>query len=271
MKTVLTSYYFDIRKPEARAQYETLAAALKAEGLECFETHGGGSHFNEAWENGVEVELETNYLFQNQWNTAGERGMRIFDWAQDYNSHIGAPQGIKRGHYLKQTEEMREIRRNTMKCGYCEKMEPAAKGYIFCPHCLDSDYLKSTELHLLRMQPVCNENNRRAPLTEAEAAHLLPLYKEAQLHRSTERGKARIAEKRASIVREFERVTKNAATEKDGFLWLMDRGVNTENCIFYDFRSMFSFGWRRPIENVISAELAEMLKDFPFPFEIVTE
>src|SRR5574342_721932 len=148
---------------------------------------------------------------------------------------------------------MRDIRRNTHKCGYCGKQEPAQKGYVFCPHCIGSAYLKSSELHLLRMMPVEFEGNR-APLTEAEQAHLLPLYKEAQLH-GNERDKAIYI----------------AETEFKGFTWLMDHGIKTDNCIYYSHTDRFSFGWRNPVDAEFLSELLDVVSEFPFAYEIKTQ
>ena len=82
MKTTIHTYRFDIRKPEERTQYDELFKTLKA-------TPGRG-HWMESWGggnlhycpelNGVELELETKFLFENQWNadTPNGKGIRVF-------------------------------------------------------------------------------------------------------------------------------------------------------------------------------------------------
>lgn len=276
IKTTLHAYRFDVRNPDEKAAYADLKAKLKAMGLECFETHGGGSHYLPALD-GIEIELETAHLFNNQWNTApiegvSDKGLRVFDWAQDFESSIGAPRGIKRGHWLEQTPEMQEIRRNTDTCGYCGKQEPAAKGYVFCPHCLGSEYLKASDLHLTRMLPVDKSgvSAKRAPLTEAERDHLLPLYREAQLHGNTDRDKTRIAKRRADVESKYRQSVDNATRERAGMLWLMDRGIKTDNAIYYSHTRKFSFGWRQPIDSEMLSDLLDVISEFPFAYEIKT-
>lgn len=168
--------------------------------------------------------------------------------------------------------EMIEIRRNTNKCPYCGKQEPAAKGYVFCPHCLDSEYL--TEDYLLkgmtRMRAIDEDHNELKPLTDAERAHLLPLYREAQLHGNTERGKARIAKQRQDIERNARAAIRNAETERAGMLWLMDHGINISNVIYYSHTGRFGFGWRQPLGGEVLSGLLDIITEFPFPYDIET-
>lgn len=268
MKTIIHQYRFDISNSDEKEQYKALRKKLVSMGLECFETWGGGSHYNPKLVG--EIELDTSFIFSNQWTTQptlrSEKGFRLHDWAQDYP--INFSKKIKRGHWLEQTAEMKNIRDNTLVCGYCGKYEPITSEKIFCEKCLDSEYLERKDLHLLRFFPVALHNPKRAELTEAELSELLPQYKEAQLHGNTERGKKRIAEKRASIEKEYQQTTTNAKTELDGLLWLMDNGINTDNCIFYNHKNIFSFGWRNPTDESIKDELVELLKNFPFAYEI---
>lgn len=262
IKTVVHTYMFDTTRPKDKDAYETLKQKLKADGLKCFETWGGSKHYKPELD-GVEVTLETKHLFNNQWNT--DKG-RLMDWAQDYP--IDFPKSIKKGYWLEQVPEMAEVRRNRMACGYCGKQEPAQKGYVFCPHCIDSEYLKPSDLNLTRMQSVADTKDR-APLTEAERDHLLPLYRDAQLHGNTARGKVRVANKRASIEEEYRKAVHAATTERDGFVWLMDHGVNTENVIYYKHTDTFSFGWRKPLDDALLSDLLDMISEFSWRYEIV--
>lgn len=272
MKTIFHSYKFDIGTDEGRAEYGALRAKLEGMGLKCFETWGGASHYMPDLD-GFEIELETAHLFDNQWNTApipgiSDKGRRVFDWAQDYMPE-GMAQWLKRGHWLEQTAEMREARRNTVKCGYCGRQEPAAKGYVFCPHCIDSEYLTEKDLHLTRMVPVDSERAGRAPLTEAERAHLLPLYREAQLHGTTERGKARIAKARRDVEEDYAKGIANATSKRDGARWVLDHFPNLiGNWLFYSHSGRHCFGWRTPLDAAALSALLDAISEFPFPYEI---
>lgn len=274
IKTVLHVYSFDIRNADEKAAYVELCAKLKKEGARVFCTWSGGKGywlpFAKVAKTGLAVELETSHIFDNQWNTApipgfSEKGYRVFDWAEDYP--INMPAHFKRGHYLVHTVEMAEVRRNTAGCGYCGKQEPAQKGNVFCPHCIDSEYLNVDNLHLTRMQAVDCKTDR-AELSEAEKAYLLPLYKAAQTHGTTERGRARIKKAYVDLHAEFERSTRKATIKRDGFLWLMDHGLNTANVIYYDHTDKFSFGWRNPVDDILVSEILEVISEFPFNYEI---
>lgn len=271
MQTIIHSYHFDVRNAADKAAYKDLCAKLKAQKLKRFCTWGNGSHYMPDID-GRTITLETESLFDNQWNTApidgvSESGLRVFDWAEDYP--INFNKSIKRGHYLEQTAEMREVRRNTCKCGYCGKQEPAAKGYVFCPHCLDSEYLKESDLRLTRMVPVRDTNKPRAPLTEAEKAHLLPLYRDAQINGSTARGKARIAKKRADVQREYQQTIAQAAEKRDAATWIMDNAPGLlENWIYYTHTGRHCFGWRKPLDECLLSDLLEKVSEFPFSYDI---
>jgi hypothetical protein len=278
IKTTIHAYRFDVREPDQKSAWEELKASL-ADHPHIMESHGGESHFHFVKDiDGQEIELETEHLFDNQWNTApiagrSEKGLRVFDWAKDATGSM-YPHWVRQGHYLDQTPEMRELRRNTHKCPYCGKQEPAAKGYVFCPHCIDSEYL--TEADLLkgatRMRPIYRSGfgpeSAWKPLTDAERDHILPQYKDAQLHGAIERGKARIAKQRREIDEKARRAVRNAEAERAGLLWLMDHGVNIDNVIYYSHTGRFGFGWRKPVDAAILSDLLDIITEFRFPYDI---
>ncbi len=273
IKSTFHVYDFDTRKPADKAAYAALRKQLTGAGLECFETWGSGpghwAPFRD--QDGATVELETKHLFNNQWNTApgfagSDKGRRVFDWAQDYPIG-GMSAHIKRGHWIEQTAEMKELRRNTHACGYCGHQEAAQRGLVFCDRCTDSEYLTEEHLHLTRMRAI-DDTSDRAPLTEAEAAHLLPIFRAAQLHGSTERGKARIAKQRADIQKDYDSATKHAAAKRAGLLWFMDRGINIDNLIYYSHTGRFAFGWRQPCSPSFVQGVLAVISEFPYPYDI---
>jgi len=277
IRTKIYTYRFDLDKPEDSEAWSELQERLSAQGLTCFSAISTDRGYD--WckmldsISGQTIELETKHLFKNQWNTASisgvsEQGLRVFDWARD----IVDNRSMMVGHYLEQTDEMREVRRNTLKCGYCGKQEAAAKGYVFCPHCLDSQYL--TEEQLLkgatRLVPV-DQGHNWTELSQAERDHLLPQYREAQIHGSTERGKERLAKQRRDIEEKYKKETANAKIERDGLIWLMDNGLSIDNVIYYDHKQMFSFGWRNPVSASVRDRILELISEFPFEYEIKAE
>lgn len=270
IKTVLHTYNFDTSEPDQAAQYKKLAAELRA-------TPGRGEWMNSWGErkpdyeaaleslNGKEIELETDFLFENQWNTSGASGnLRVFDWYEEYPAMI--PPRIKRGHYLDITEEMIQIRRQTLVDGWAGNFFPASSGLNFntLPSAIGSPYLKETELHLLRLLPVAERHGKRAELTAEEKAFLLPLYVAAQTKNHDEAKAAKLAEVRADLAQKL----KLANMEHDGFTWLLDHDVSVENCIFYSHTAQFCFGWRNAYTGEARLALLEALKAFPFPYDV---
>lgn len=273
LSTILHAYQFDVTKPAEKAAYTELKHKLATLGLKCFETHGGGSHY--CPDLAGPVELETRHLFDNQWNTApiaratskgaAEKGARVFDWAQDSRyAFANATSNIKRGHWLEQTPAMREARRNTVKCGYCGHQEAAQKGAVFCSHCMDSEYLTEADAlkGAVRMVAIDAGRTDWQPMTEAEAAHYLPQYREAQTQGSTARGKARLAKARADVAAEYAKAIDNAEAKRAGAEWIMDNCPGMlANYIYYTHTATHCFGWRKPLADHDRAALAG------FPFE----
>lgn len=269
--TTIHSYCFSL--PTEYDAYQALCERLQGMGLKCFATWRQDAKYPRCSElNMLTVALETSSLFPDQWDTApipsvSDSGLRVFDWHEEiYNNP-----GIKEGYWLEQTTSMAEARRNTLKCGYCGRQERTERGSVFCPACIDSEYLKESELFLTRLVPVTETDKPRAQLTEAEAAHLVPLYRDAQIHGSTERGKARIANNRAKIEAKYRRVVANAEAEHKGFIWLMDHGVEIGNVIFYDHTGRFCFGWRTPLSESVLSGLLDIISEFPYPYTLKGE
>jgi hypothetical protein len=274
INTVIRVYHFDISKQEQAKDYQDLKRKLVGYPHRMHSSNMGNVGHYALVESldGQTIQLETEHLFNNQWNTApiagvSDKGLRVFDWASDAGLRN---KNIRQGHYLEQTDEMRELRRNTMCCNYCGKQEPAAKGNVFCPHCIGSEYLTEKDLFLTRMTPIDQDEFVKSlpALTEAEREHLLPLYKEAQLHGHTAHDKQRIAKLRADIAAEYTKITSDATTKRDGFTWLMDNGVKTDNVIFYSHTGIFCFGWRTPLNTERLSGILEIISEFHWPYEI---
>lgn len=185
------------------------------------------------------------------------------------NSSLPCPPYMARGHYLEQTDQMRTIRHNTAACGYCGWQEPASTGNTFCPACLGSEHLGQDELFMLRMKRI-DENTEREPLTKAEEDHLLPIYIRAQTQAGHSRNNAYVKKKRKNIEDKYKRAMQVAQEEHDGFIWLLDKDINIENCIYYQHKGIFSFGWRNRdgLSKDVKDELKKQLEHFPFDYEI---
>jgi hypothetical protein len=141
IKTILHYYWFSLDKPADVEKYHELCVMLGGLNLEKFASKSERNHL---WYkdtikplDGHEVELETRFLYNNQWNTApvadGELGLRVFDWAEA----IYPDNNIKEGQWLEQTDEMLALRRENWKCHWCGEVTPKVwflKPYE-CPIC----------------------------------------------------------------------------------------------------------------------------------------
>lgn len=272
MKTTIHTYSYDVRNPADAAAYKMLCDQLTAAGSVVFCTWGGKGHYEFVKPiDGATVELETVHLFDNQWNTApigeSESGLRVFDWAEDYP--INFSKSIKKGHYLVITDEMRAARENRCKCGYCGAQYEKENAPKFCGKCIDSAYLKPNDLHMLRIMPLMEEKNGRAPLSDDEKAELLPRYRAAQIHGESERGKARIEKQKRDIENKYAAAVRKATVERDAARWIIANipGI-LDNWIYYDHTGRHSFGWRTPISAELLNDLLSLIGEFPFDYEI---
>lgn len=263
MKTKLHKYWFDVSDETQAAEYAALVAKLSADKDRHFfnviSTRNDGKGECPAGE----IELETDFLSSNQWNTVGvdgHNGYRVFDWYEG----IVPNRSIKSGHYLEITAEMRDIRRNTLVCGYCGKHEPKASGKKMCDKCLGSEYLKQEDLFLLRLLPVATHNPKRKPLTEAERTSILPAFFEAVKAARTVRFQKRIADLREKVEADLAKALK----ERDGMIWLLERDYDTNNVIYYSHENVFQFGWRHPLTGSEVSKALDVVREFPFRYRI---
>lgn len=280
METRIFYYYLNIDKEDEAEEYRLLCDKLRGQGLTLFDSISSqhGKWYKDTIKplHGQTITLETECLFSNQWNTAktetSENGLRVFDWAEG----IYQNRDIKEGQYLEQTKEMDQVRKDTVACGYCGKQTKAykhskdynAKDQGFCNKCLDSPYLKESELHLLRLKPVFGKSfPKRKLLTQEEQKTILPQYIIAQTKQKTAKAK----KVRANLIADYQKTKARKQEEFDGFLWLLDNGQTIDNVIYYDHRQLFSFGWQKPVDATVRDELVKLLIEFPFAFEIQVE
>lgn len=273
IRTKIKYYRYELDKPEDNKRYKLLSDCLKNQGLKLFDCislelqsyEKKTNFFNKIkqLENKGFIELETEYIFNNQWNTTEESlNLRVFDWYEE----IYPNRKIKEGYYLEVNKEMNQIRENTFKCGYCGKQYFKPKKE-FCLSCLDSEYLTKEYLPLLRLRSVKNEDDKNKELTQEEQENLIKLYTEAQ----TKGNKERAIKKIESLKKRYKEDLKQAQTEYKGFMWLLENGINTDNCIYYNHSNLFTFGWRTLLSFEIEQELIKQLKGFPFKYELKTQ
>ena len=294
LKTRLHRYHFNLTDATEREAWNTLHNKLLASGAHHFHAWGsvnGPEHTFDGTESVEDVELETGHIFGDQWNATTER---VFDWSQYYEVK---GRKLARGHWLEITDEMKAARIQTLACGYCGKQygrnveqlafapihstPPPANG--FCDACLDSPYLKETELKLLRLVPLSetrNYNDDTLPKGFRE------LYVSRQTTGNDSRAAQRKAKQRADVLEEYQEqldsVTKaegNAVIEREGKLWLHDHGVDLEHVIYYKHTRRFGFFWRNKYSGGASPSVVEAMRailekkgdSFPYAYEFENE
>jgi hypothetical protein len=226
---------------------------------------------------GLVIPLETEFVFDNQWNTGPvpgyPNGLRVFDHCSDVIWAGNRKSPWRCGYYLELSPEAIAVRADRSACGYCGAQYTSATAPTdgFCPLCLDSAYLKSEDLHLLRIRPVSERFNvPRAPLTDAERAALLPRYVTAQTTGTNSRAAAALAKRRERIERDRDDAIRNAAAEYAGRRFLLDRGMRAadENAIFYTHTGRWCFGWRSPVSAEVQSALLDVLSEFPGAYDV---
>ena len=106
MKTILHTYcFYDVSKNPDKENYENLCKKLKDMGLKKFHVISEKPIFP-AINDEFPIDLETNFLFKNQWNTSEEspnfKNTRVFDWFERANFEN---KNLKKGHWIEQTQE----------------------------------------------------------------------------------------------------------------------------------------------------------------------
>lgn len=269
IKTQLVAYWFNISNENEKLAYKDLCKTIKGLGLvkfNCSASAREGSKHTSG-----EVTLETNFLFDNQWNEQApsptEKGRRLFDWYEPIfpNKHF------KAGYYLVPTPEMKAVRDTTLKCGYCGKhyhdYDKDQHGE-FCLSCINSPYLTEDYFTLLRLKAVSDlKTYPYPPLSESELAFLRPLYITAQTKlkvKNKEETLRKLKEKRDKAI-------DKAETEYSAMLWLITRNISIDNCIYYSHTGRFCFGWRTPLTRDVASELLNVLVGFPFDYDLKEE
>jgi hypothetical protein len=268
MKTTLTKYHINTSTQEGAEAWRDLKLKLRAtkgRGRRMKALQMPGSYDRERQMPEGEIELDPTHLFDNQWNTVDTdegNGWRVFDWDQRIvpNPHI------KCGHYLTITEEMIEARNSRRCCGYCGKQtdDPAPE---FCDKCIGGEYLKESELKLLRLMPASWDKfqNDRPPLTDRERDELVPIHRERTKERRRAQNKARVARQRADA----QRKVKQAEHELEVTDWLIEHDIDPGLAIYYSHTDRWCFGWREPLgPEEVEELLGKLGSEFPAEYDI---
>jgi hypothetical protein len=271
IQTKIQSYYYDISITADKLAYDALCENMKVNNIKCFEA--SGSYYFTWCKDSKIIQLKNKHLFNNQWITApidgvSDKGLRVFDWAQDYIP-LNYSKNIKKGHYLVITEEIKKARENRLQCGYTGKqiLKNEKPEHGFNLDALISEYLTEDYLHLIRYEAL--NVGKRAELSESEKSFLMPLFLEAQIKSKKLKSEAERLADLKKLNEEYENTIIHAKNKRDGFQWLFDNNFSLNNWIYYDHTKTFCFGWRSDGVDLILAEtMRKNLVGFPAKYEI---
>lgn len=261
-------YRFDLRVAEEKAEYEALKKRLMSEGYHRHRSWGGKYMHRHIGEK-VQEHQGTLYVdmanaFEDQWNLEAPN-YRVHEWAQDY-MHSGMNIHIRQGYYLTGLEELRGILRTVSRCGYCGNKGFAAEGGT-CQACVGSAYLKEEDLPLLVMQPILGKKR-----SKDEVSAEVPAIKAAWLQRQIRAIAGQTGRQKEEALASAEKARARAVLFEqaaEGWQWLVDQGINTENIIYYDHTNTFSVGWRgEGLSEELAAEWHKTLYEFPAKWEV---
>ncbi|MFK7941832.1 MAG: hypothetical protein AB8B85_02780 [Paracoccaceae bacterium] len=273
IRTVIHTYRLDTNKPLERAEHQQLLEQLK-DGRHWM--HAMGATSDHAHMQGGVIELETDCLFDNQWNATDNSpsfaGRRVFD----HYEAIFPNRSIKIGHWLEITDEMRDIRQSVKQCGYCGALHYPPRELTFCDRCMTSEYLTPKDFPLLLLLPVSDRRDRRQVVSAEEAGELSQEYARGRLE-VTAAIASRLQDK---IHSDYQKKLQKASDDvlaarktRDIRIALFEAGYQDHsNMIYYNHTDTFSFGWRSAIpdeEKVkLRAILDELVQTLCFKYEI---
>lgn len=187
---------------------------VKEKGLKAF--HSSGMQYRKVPEG--EHEIDTEYMFSNQYNTVGkegEKGQRIFEYCRVWNSNH--TKLLNTGYYIAEgIEEIREYQKRVKKCHFCGK-QYLNSGLEFCIACRGSAYLKEEYFHLLRLTYITEEHSEE-PLPEYIIADIMERQRETATRIVEERLVSDMKELKKDLERILERYEKRKKAIEEGKL-----------------------------------------------------
>lgn len=260
MKTTLHHYFFrDITKEPDKSSYENLSNKLKNLKIRSMESISSGINFPND-NTSYEVDLDTNFLSNNQWNTSENSpyfpNQRVFDWFKfQFSDSLSK---TRMGYYLEQTQEMIDIRYNTFKCGFCGNIS-YSEG--FCDKCIESEYLSVKDLFLTKFVRICDSGKKKEEITKEEFNALFPKFLNEQLKRSKRTFLKQIEEEKEEI----EKLMSASHIKIKGLEWLYGHDVILKQRVFfYNRTETFHF----TVEDKEDVEIfGNSLKGMGFPYK----
>lgn len=215
--------------------------------------------------NEVTLKFDDAHMFTTQLVTIN--GQRVHDWADYMNIHDmherrHKPDGWlpphRYGHYVVNIDELREIRKDIFKCGYCGKHY---KEGGWCHSCITSEYLRESSLYLLRLLPLYSATPDNYTDTDEVPVSITSNYARADYDQTVKY----IKEQRAASLAHIE-VDRVASTLTHAFytyaLTCGIRVLDLKNCIYYKHTNTFCFGWSNSLSDERLSRLQKALPEY---------
>lgn len=272
IKSKFETYRYDISDLNEKIEYAKLVDYLQSKNYKKWTNYLGYNYnfeknqnwWNKLYKLGSVVEIDTSFLFEEQFNTTKSSGnLRLHLWSED----IYPNKDIKQGYYL-ESEELLEVIKEQHKCGFCGaryNKENMPKDKI-CTKCLGSPYLSEDNIKLLRLNSVATPNGLKKYLTKEQVEKLKPKIFRERVKYNKMVAKKDLKERLERNEKEFQ----TAKNEYYGTKWLLKKGFNVDNIIFYPHRDIFTLGWKTPLTFDEEQDVKKRLKDFKYSYEIIT-
>jgi len=85
------------------------------------------------------------------------------------------------------------------------------------------------------------------------------------LKKLTEKKLENIKKQHEQKLKKLGKDVENAKIELQAFTWLIDNGIDYDNCIYYNHTEKFSFGWRKSLTEIEKKYFDRKTGWFPFP------
>lgn len=249
IKVKLNKYHLDVTDSDDAKTYSSIQKEALGLGYKLFDFIAMGieSKLDDMPEDQT---IETNFLFQDQYNTV--EGFRIHDWSET----IYHNKSIKKGYYLTgDIDLLKTAKDNQYACGYCGARYNGAATPHFCNKCLDSEYLTEDNFHLLRLLPISSTEDR-PQLSDIESIPIKTAFLEGRKKfklKQLERLKAKANKVLDDANKQCARVVYEAKA-KAAFYTI---GYDPSNLIYYDHTNEWCLGWRNPISEDEKSEFLE--------------
>lgn len=203
---------------------------------------------------GKTVEIDTKHLFANQFNTVcGLRMHPSYQWVFFNKKIISC-------YVVTLPKEYKTLLNNTLQCGYCGKQyhtNDLNHNDNYCNSCLGSEYLKTDQLYMLKLQAISDKTNRTEPTEPTEQFKAIKkvhkvLQKDFRLKKQAKRFASDLEKNKTERI--------DIIKQNEVFTILLKNYIDIENCIFYSHKKVFSFGWRSSLSMLQSETISAKIE-----------